>query len=270
MISEQLARSLASEHFGPPASDHPGVYSEAILSSIYRVQPEFFKEFSDESNAIEGITRTSDYEEYSKSSVNHAFAFTEMKHLLRPTGIYEHIDRSIAQRIGEGERLPWVNAACYIHSELAMGLLPEDQAGSFRDQMVRVGEYYPPQPHKIGGMILEWDQHMTLSVISDPHPNEMEVYNKFHYHFEAIHPFIDFNGRTGRVLRFLHQLVRYSLLLYNGHPVNPEQHFDYIKFSDRQRYYELLRDFENNSPIFLEERLYSLVEKMKIINWKTL
>lgn len=55
------------------------------------------------------------------------------------------------------------------------------------------------------------------------HP--VERIARFHLEFEGIHPFIDGNGRTGRLVMNL-ELIR------NGYPaIN-------IKFADRRRYYE--------------------------------
>ncbi len=48
---------------------------------------------------------------------------------------------------------------------------------------------------------------------------------RFHLEFEEIHPFIDGNGRTGRLILNL-ELVR------SGYPV-----FN-VKFADRRRYYD--------------------------------
>ena len=53
----------------------------------------------------------------------------------------------------------------------------------------------------------------------------VERISRFHLEFEGIHPFIDGNGRTGRLILNL-DLIR------NGYPpIN-------VKFADRKRYYD--------------------------------
>ena len=62
------------------------------------------------------------------------------------------------------------------------------------------------------------------------HP--LEAVADFHLRFEAIHPFIDGNGRTGRLLLNL-------MLAQTGYqPID-------VKYTDRQRYYDAFDTFEN-------------------------
>ena len=55
--------------------------------------------------------------------------------------------------------------------------------------------------------------------------HEMERIAWFHLNFEGIHPFIDGNGRTGRLI------LNFDLMQHGYPPIN-------VKFTDRKRYYE--------------------------------
>ena len=80
----------------------------------------------------------------------------------------------------------------------------------------------PPQPYLI--------EPQMQSLLSDyeelqagKHP--VEAVSEFHLRFEGVHPFIDGNGRTGRLVLNL-ELMKAGLL-----PVS-------IKFADRRKYYD--------------------------------
>mgnify|MGYP002330042165 CR=1 FL=1 len=83
-------------------------------------------------------------------------------------------------------------------------------------------EHTPPQPYlvpiQMEQLILDYAQMKQQKHI-------IEAVAQFHLRFEGIHPFIDGNGRTGRLLLNL-ELIKAGLL-----PVN-------IKFTDRLKYYD--------------------------------
>ena len=96
---------------------------------------------------------------------------------------------------------------------------------------VRVGPYVPPPPEEVSGLmfdLLEWwnKQAEALSpVISQA---------IIHYQFEAIHPFADGNGRTGRTLA-LWELYRRGFDTHHIFSV------DEFYWEDRPRYYAALQ-----------------------------
>ncbi|MDR0842816.1 MAG: Fic family protein [Acidobacteriota bacterium] len=80
----------------------------------------------------------------------------------------------------------------------------------------------PPQPYlvpvQMATLIANYD-----AIKSDRHI--IEAVSEFHLRFEGVHPFIDGNGRTGRLILNL-ELIKAGLL-----PVN-------IKYTDRRKYYD--------------------------------
>jgi Fic family protein len=75
--------------------------------------------------------------------------------------------------------------------------MDQGSAGRYRDIQVYVGQYTPPAPDMVSGLmseLLEWwnDRARECSpVVSSA---------IVQYQFEDIHPFADGNGRTGRAL----------------------------------------------------------------------
>jgi Fic family protein len=184
---------------------------------------EFLIEFTYNSNAIEGNTLTlretamvlegmtidkkplKDHLE----AVGHRDAFVYMEELARKdTPITLHEIRGI-------------------HA-LVLGDRPEDK-GRFRRVPVRiVGAYATPtEPYLIEeklNALLDDDQGHRKNT----HP--IERIAMLHLIFEGIHPFIDGNGRTGRILMNL-ELIR------QGYPtIN-------VKFTDRKLYYDAFDDY---------------------------
>ena len=114
-----------------------------------------------------------------------------------------------------------------IHN-LVLADRPEDR-GTFRRVNVRIAGALtnPVQPYLIEPKIEEllkdfnsWTQTMHI----------VECVATFHLRFESIHPFIDGNGRTGRLLMNL-QLIKAGLPAIN------------IKFADRRKYYDAFDDY---------------------------
>ena len=87
--------------------------------------------------------------------------------------------------------------------------------------MIRGASNQPPQPYLVTPQmeaLLAW----YADISGKKHP--LEIIAEFHLRFEGIHPFIDGNGRVGRLVMNL-ELIKAGYL-----PVN-------IPFEDRQEYY---------------------------------
>lgn len=117
-----------------------------------------------------------------------------------------------------------------LHRILANGVMDQGEAGRYRAITVRVGRYRPPAPNDVSGLmfaLLDWWNKKSdeLSpVLSSA---------VLHYRFEAIHPFADGNGRTGRALA-LWELYRRGFDTHHIFSV------DEFYWEDRPRYYAAL------------------------------
>jgi len=91
--------------------------------------------------------------------------------------------------------------------------------------------YTPPDPAEIEKKIAEWESYINDG---NSETDPLIIMALMHYQFEAIHPFADGNGRTGRILNVLY-LVHKGLLT---HPLL--YHSAYI-IQHKEEYYRRLR-----------------------------
>ena len=118
-----------------------------------------------------------------------------------------------------------------LHRIIAGRVMDQGEAGRYRTIRVRVGHYSPPPPELVSGLmfeLLEWwnkDSGSLTPVLSSA---------IVHYQFEAIHPFADGNGRTGRALA-LWELYRRGFDTHHIFSV------DEYYWEGRPRYYAALQ-----------------------------
>lgn len=185
---------------------------------VKRLQEEFMVEFTYNSNAIEGNTLT--LKETAMVLEGMTIDQKPLKDHLEAVG---HRDAFLyIQDIAKQDVAFSESVIKNIHSLVLMNQ-PEDK-GVFRKIPVRImGAYTEPvQPYLIEPKMTELlatneERKMTMNV--------MERIARFHLEFEGIHPFIDGNGRTGRLIMNLD-------LIQGGYPaIN-------VKFADRKKYYD--------------------------------
>ena len=117
-----------------------------------------------------------------------------------------------------------------LHRIIAGDVMDQGTAGRYRTIAVRVGRYVPPPAADVSGLmfeLLEWwnkDAAKISPVLSSA---------ILHYRFEAIHPFADGNGRTGRALA-LWELYRRGFDTHHIFSV------DEFYWENRPRYYAAL------------------------------
>jgi len=117
-----------------------------------------------------------------------------------------------------------------LHKVIAAEVMDQGAAGRYRTIRVRVGQYVPPPPEEVSGLMFEllewWNKEAT-------HLSPVLSSAILHYRFEAIHPFADGNGRTGRALALWELYLR-------GFDTHHIFSVDEFYWEDRPRYYAAL------------------------------
>lgn len=104
--------------------------------------------------------------------------------------------------------------------------------GVYRNLPVQIlgATHTPPQPYLVP---VQMEQLLSDYEKMKQEKHIIEAIAEFHLRFEGIHPFIDGNGRTGRLILNL-ELIKAGML-----PVN-------IKFADRRKYYDCFDSYYGN------------------------
>ena len=185
---------------------------------VERLRDEFMIEFTYNSNAIEGNTLT--LKETAMALEGMTIDKKPLKDHLEAVG---HRDAFLyVQDIAKKDMPLTESVIKNIHALVLMNR-PEDK-GVYRRIPVKImGAYTEPvQPYLIEPKMTE-----LLAADNDRKGvlHDIERVARFHLEFEGIHPFIDGNGRTGRLLMNL------ELIKCGYPPIN-------VKFADRKRYYD--------------------------------
>ncbi len=162
---------------------------------MVKVSLEKLKEFLRESNAIEGV-----YDEKSLWQAIYAWEYIIEQTELSPSNI------------------------CRTHKILMLDqpLLP-DEKGYFRKCAVYIGNRQGMNHKEVTKSIKFWCKQMNIW--TDDENKAAELSQKLHVKYENIHPFVDGNGRTGRIFMNWFRAQ-------NGLPLL------IIKESERQDYYK--------------------------------
>jgi Fic family protein len=117
-----------------------------------------------------------------------------------------------------------------LHRILAGEVMDQGEAGKYRMIGVHVGDYLPPPPDAVSGLMFELLDWWNKSAAKISPVLSAAI---LHHRFESIHPFADGNGRTGRALS-LWELYRRGFDTHHIFSV------DEFYWEDRPRYYKEL------------------------------
>lgn len=192
---------------------------------LKRLQEDFLVDFTYNSNAIEGNTLT--LKETAMVLEGITIDQKPLRDHLEAVGhrdAFMYVEQLVSDNVPVSEKI-----IKDLHS-LVLIDRPEDK-GSYRKIPVQImGAFHqPPQPYLVPVQM----EHLIADLIKTKrHPIESTAL--FHLDFEGIHPFIDGNGRTGRLI------INLMLMQKGLPPIN-------VKFTDRKRYYECFDNYYKNA-----------------------
>ena len=217
-----------------------GLRRPLTQGELKRLQDEFMIEFTYDSNAIEGNTLT--LQETAMVLEGITIDAKPLKDHLEVVGhkaAFEYVKQIIVEKMVFSEGL-----IKEIHSLVLMDR-PEDR-GRYRRIPVRImgASHEPPQPYLVP---IQMEQLLEELKQGQLHP--LEAAALFHLKFEGIHPFIDGNGRTGRLI------LNFMLMQAGYPPIN-------VKFADRRKYYAGFEAYyKNGDPSTMVKMIAQYVEE---------
>ena len=209
-----------------------------------RIRDEFLIDFTYNSNAIEGNTLTL----HETALVLQEGITIDKKPLREHLEAIGHKEAFLyIEDLVKGKSILSEKIIKDIHSIVLMDK-PQDK-GRYRRIPVTISGaiHEPPQPYLVpvlmGQLMQEYEKNIENKHL-------IERIAMFHLQFEFIHPFIDGNGRTGRLI------INLELMKEGYPPIN-------IKFKDRRKYYDCFTDYHKNesNPIMLTKMLTGYVEE---------
>lgn len=200
-----------------------------------RLNKDFMIEYTYNSNAIEGNTLTlRETELVLRGLTIDKKPLKEHLEATQHRDAFYHVMDLVSQKTPLTEEI-----IKGIHS-IILNDSPADR-GVYRNVPVRIlgSTHIPPNHVKIPQHVQE-----LLLWYKNDNGNKIKKIATFHIRFECIHPFIDGNGRTGRLLANL------ELMKLGYPPVD-------IKFADRKEYYDSLSEYDESNKTDRFERMFA-------------
>ncbi len=221
-----------------------------LSSQVLKRIREFFKiKGIYHSNAIEGNSLTIG-ETRLVVEMGMTLAGKTLKDQAEATNLSEALDFMEAIAISREKPIS-VHDLRQIHALILKGI-DDEFAGKYRDREVRISgsDYGPPEAHLVPQQMDDFGNYLLHVTQADVSAIDLPILcaSAAHAWFAQIHPFVDGNGRTARILLNL-------ILMRHGYPVC------IITRDDRRRYYHALEESQAGDLTSLVELVYENVEE---------
>ena len=202
---------------------------------VERLNEEFIIEYTYNSNAIEGNTLT----------------LRETDLVLRGLSIEKKPLKDHMEAVGHKEAFEFVSELVKNNVPISESVIKQihylvladkkEDRGVYRRVPVRImgAQHEPVQPYLIAPKMEE-----LLHAFVESTEHIVTKLARFHIEFEGIHPFIDGNGRTGRLL------INLELMKAGYPPID-------IKFTDRISYYNAFDEYHVKHNLSAMENLFA-------------
>ena len=211
---------------------------------VERLSEQFVVEYTYNSNAIEGNTLT----------------LRETDLVLRGLTIDRKPLRDHMEAVGHKEAFEFVSELVKDRIPMSESIIKQihylvlagkkDDRGVYRRVPVRImgAKNEPVQPY-----LIQTKMEQLMIDLADSTEHIITKLARFHIEFEGIHPFIDGNGRTGRLL------VNLELMKAGYPPID-------IKFTDRIAYYNAFDEYYDKHNLSAMEILFAryVIERLDI------
>ena len=202
---------------------------------VERLGEQFVVEYTYNSNAIEGNTLT----------------LRETDMVLRGLTIDQKPLKDHMEAVGHKEAFEFISELTKNNVPMSEGVIKQihylvladkrDDRGVYRRVPVRImgAMHEPVQPY-----LIQPKMEQLMAGFAESKEHMVTKLARFHIEFEGIHPFIDGNGRTGRLF------INFELMKAGYPPID-------IKFTDRTAYYNAFDEYHVKHNLSAMEKLFA-------------